>query len=218
MFHARKFLHGALASMVLISSLFLSTGCSHQVKTGMGGFADISLNRNSSEYDIKRLPEVSGTGNAIMGIPYTSSNAAKNKTGFVFRLNGVTIGRAPRIFPILTLLALTYGTGDYIQTFVGLKDNPKSWDDYKLSLGVSCLIALPVTGFANNLLWKNVAVTNLMHEMNYQLVDQNPDIDVFASPKYLVNNKWGIWTQNADAKVNVLGARIRTERVVVPKP
>jgi hypothetical protein len=118
----------------------------------------------------------------------------------------------------LTLLALTYGTGDYIQTFVGLNDRPKSWDDYKLSLGVSCLIALPVTGFANNLLWKNVAVTNLLHEMNYQLVDQNPDIDVFASPKYLVNNKWGVWTQNADAKVNVLGARIRTERVVVPKP
>jgi hypothetical protein len=50
------------------------------------------------------------------------------------------------------------------------------------------------------------------------LVDQNPDIDVFASPKYLVNNKWGVWTQNADAKVNVLGARIRTERVVVPRP
>lgn len=218
MFKARKFLHGAIASIMLLSSLFFSTGCSHQIKTGMGGFADISLNRNSSEYDIKRLPEVSGTGNAIMGIPFTSSNAARNKTGFVFRLNGVTIGRVPRIFPIFTLLASTYLMGDYIQTYVGLNDKPKSFDDYKLSLGVACLIALPVTGFANNLTWKNVAVTNLMHEMNYQLVDQNPEIDVFASPKYLVNNKWGVWTQNADAKLNVLGARIRTERVVVPKP
>ncbi|WP_395767081.1 hypothetical protein [Aquirufa sp.] len=208
----------ALLFFSLLSVLVGFSSCSHQIKTGMGGFADISLNRNSSEYDIKRLPEVSGTGNAIFGIPYTSSNAARNKTGFVFRLNGVTIGRVPRILPILTLLTTTLSTGYYVQTFVGLKDNAKNFDDYKLSYGVACLLALPVTGFANNLTWKNVAVANVLHEMNYQLVDQNPDIDVFASPKYLVNNKWGVWTQNADAKVNVLGARIRTERVVVPRP
>ncbi|MHA8107590.1 hypothetical protein [Aquirufa sp. 5-AUSEE-100C1] len=209
---------GAIIASLFIFSSFLFSGCSHQIKTGMGGFADISLNRNSSEYDIKRLPEISGSGNAIMGIPYTSSNAAKNKTGFVFRFNGVELGRVPRIFPILTLLGSTLLLGDEIQKYVGLKDKPKSYDDYKLSYGVSCLIALPVTGFVNNLTWNNIAYKNLMHEMNYQLVDQNPDIDVFASPKYLVNNKWGVWTQNADAKVNVLGARIRTERVVVPKP
>lgn len=218
MLQIRHRLQGAIASILLISSLFFSTSCSHQIKTGMGGFADISLNRNSSEYDIKRLPEVSGTGNAIMGIPYTSTNAARNKTGFVFRLNGVTIGRVPRILPILTLLTTTLTTGIYLQSYVGLKDKPKSFDDYKLSYGVACLLSLPVTGFVNNLIWKNVAVANVLHEMNYQLVDQNPDIDVFASPKYLVNNQWGVWTQNADAKVNVLGARIRTERVVVPRP
>lgn len=110
MLQIRHRLQGAIASILLISSLFFSTSCSHQIKTGMGGFADISLNRNSSEYDIKRLPEVSGTGNAIMGIPYTSTNAARNKTGFVFRLNGVTIGRVPRILPILTLLTTTLTT------------------------------------------------------------------------------------------------------------
>lgn len=209
---------GAFIASLFIFSSFLFSGCSHQIKTGMGGFADISLNRNSSEYEIKRLPEISGTGNAIMGIPYTSSNASKNKTGFVFRFNGVELGRVPRIFPILTLLGSTLLLGDEIQKYVGLKDKPQSFEDYKLSYGVSCLIALPVTGFVNNLTWNNIAYKNLMHEMNYQLVDQNPDIDVFASPKYLVNNKWGIWTQNADAKVNVLGARIRTERVVVPRP
>lgn len=218
MLNGRKLYQWVPASMMLIFALFLSTSCSHQLKTGMGGFADISLNRNSSEYDIKRLPEITGTGNAIFGIPYTSSNAAKNKTGFVFRMNGVTIGRVPRLFPILTLIGSTLLAGDQIQSFVGLKDKPKSYNDYKLSYGVACLIALPVTGFVNNLEWNNIAYKNLMHEMNYQLVDQNPEIDVFASPKYLVNNKWGVWTQNADAKVNVLGARIRTERVVVPKP
>ena len=209
---------GALLLFSLFIVLVGLSSCSHQIKTGMGGFADISLNRNSSEYDIKRLPEVSGTGNAIFGIPYTSSNAARNKTGFVFRLNGVTIGRVPRIFPIITLIGSTLLVGDAIQKYVGYSDNPQKFGDYKLNYGIACLVALPVTGFTNNLTWKNVAVANLLHEMNYQLVDQNPDIDVFASPKYLVNNKWGVWTQNADAKVNVLGARIRTERVVVPRP
>jgi hypothetical protein len=208
MFQARKLLQGALASLMLITSLFFSTGCSHQIKTGMGGFADISLNRNSSEYDIKRLPEVSGTGNAIFGIPYTSTNAAKGKTGFVFRLNGVSIGRVPRVFPIITLITTTLAAGSWLNVNSG----------FKRDLGVDCLIMLPFAGMANNLAWRNVATSNLLHEMNYQIVDQNPDVDVFASPKYLVNSKLGVWTQNADAKVNVLGARIRTERVVVPKP
>jgi hypothetical protein len=206
MFQARKLLQGALASLLLISSLFFSTSCSHQFKTGMGGFADISLNRNSSEYDIKRLPEVTGTGNAIFGIPYTSSNAAKNKTGFVFRMNGVTIGRVPRIFPIFTLITSSLSAGFWLNA------------NSNRNFAVDYLIMLPIAGLANNLAWSNVAQKNLMHELNYQLVDQNPDIDVFASPKYLVNSRLGVWTQNADAKVNVLGARIRTERVVVPKP
>lgn len=190
----------------LFSVLVGFSSCNHQIKSGMGGFADISLNRNSSEYDIKRLPEISGTGNAIFGIPYTSSNAAKNKTGFVFRMNGVTIGRVPRFFPIFTLITSSLGAGFWLNA------------NSNRNFAVDYLIMLPIAGMANNLAWNNVAQTNLMHELNYQLVDQNPDIDVFASPKYLVNSRLGIWTQNADAKVNVLGARIRTERVVVPRP
>jgi hypothetical protein len=74
-----------------------------------------------------------------------------------------------------------------------------------------------VTGIINNITWRNIAVSNVMHEMNYQLIKNNPDVDVFSNPKYLINNQLGIWTQSADASVNVLGSKIRTERVVIPK-
>jgi hypothetical protein len=55
------YLRGAILASLFIISSFLFSSCSHQIKTGMGGFADISLNRNSSEYEIKRLPEISGS-------------------------------------------------------------------------------------------------------------------------------------------------------------
>jgi len=198
---------------------FLSIGlssCNHQTITGTGGFADISLNRNSSEYDIKRLPEVSGQGNAFFGIPYMKSNDSKGKSGFIFRFNGVSFGRVPKILPILTLASTTFLAGSAIHDVAGyeiVNCQLKS----KIDLGLACLIALPVTGIINNITWRNIAVSNVMHEMNYQLIKNNPDVDVFSNPKYLINNQLGIWTQSADASVNVLGSKIRTERVVIPK-
>jgi hypothetical protein len=51
MLHARKTLHLALSATLLLISLFFSS-CSDQVISGSGGYSDVSLNRNSSEYDI----------------------------------------------------------------------------------------------------------------------------------------------------------------------
>lgn len=214
--HMKKSL---LPSKILLFFIALSIGlssCNHQTVTGTGGFADISLNRNSSEYDIKRLPEVSGKGNAFFGIPYMKSNESKGKSGFIFRFNGVALGRVPRILPILTLAGSTLAAGYGLQDLIGF-DTPKNPYKYKLDLGLACILVLPVSGALNNITWRNIAVSNLMHEMNYQLIKNNSDVDIFSSPKYLINNQLGLWTQSADASINVLGAKIRTERVVIPK-
>lgn len=210
------FLHPSKTLVFAFLASIVFSSCNHQTITGTGGFADISLNRNSSEYDIKRLPEVSGNGNAFFGIPYMKNNESKGKSGFIFRLNGVSFSRIPKILPILTLASTTFLAGSTLQDVVGL-DLSKYPYNYKLDLGLACILALPVTGAINNIAWRNIAVSNLMHEMNYQLIKNNPDIDIFSNPKYLINNQLGIWTQTADASVNVLGSKIRTERVVIPK-
>jgi hypothetical protein len=227
MFQARKLLQGALASLMLIFSLFFSS-CSNQVISGSGGYSDVALNRNSSEYDIKRLKEVEVIGNSFWGIPYMKNKESKNKSGFIFRFNGVSMFRTPSILPVMTLLSTsiflgqalepvfgykkeTFGTGNYAYTIENL-DKPN------LHWAIISVLTLPITGAINNQVYSNIAVSNAMHEMNYQLVKQNPDIDVFSNPKYNIYNQTGFWKTEANVKANVLGSRIRTERVVVPKP
>jgi hypothetical protein len=227
MLHARKALHGAILATLLIFSLFISS-CSNQVISGSGGYSDVSLNRNSSEYDIKRLKEVEVVGNSFWGIPYMKNKESKNKSGFIFRFNGVSMFRTPSILPVMTLLSTsiflgqalepvfgykkeTYGTGNYAYT-VENRDKPN------LHWAIISVLTLPISGAINNQAFPNIAVSNAMHEMNYQLVHQNPDIDVFSNPKYNITNQRGFWKTEANVKANVLGSRIRTERVVVPKP
>lgn len=207
--------------LVLISFCFLTllTGCNHQTFTNTGGYSDISLNRNSSEYEIKHLKEVEASGNAIFGIPYSKNPQARNKSGFIFRLNGLNIFRVRKIFPVLTLLSTSILTGYYLEAEAGYTYN-YSTGDLKADLPwyVGSIIALPVAGIANNWMWGTSALANSLHEINYQLVIQNPDIDVFTNPKYVMDNRIGIWTQTANSKVNVLGSRIKTERVIIQKP
>ncbi len=227
MLHARKALHAAILATLLIFSLFISS-CSNQVISGSGGYSDVSLNRNSSEYDIKRLKEVEVVGNSFWGIPYMKNKESKNKSGFIFRFNGVSMFRTPSILPVMTLLSTsiflgqalepvfgykkeTYGTGSYAYTVENL-DKPN------LHWAILSVLTLPISGAINNQAFPNIAVSNAMHEMNYQLVHQNPDIDVFSNPKYNITNQRGFWKTEANVKANVLGSRIRTERVVVPKP
>jgi hypothetical protein len=179
MFQARKLLQGALASLMLIFSLFFSS-CSNQVISGSGGYSDVALNRNSSEYDIKRLKEVEVIGNSFWGIPYMKNKESKNKSGFIFRFNGVSMFRTPSILPVMTLLSTsiflgqalepvfgykkeTFGTGNYAYTIENL-DKPN------LHWAIISVLTLPITGAINNQVYSNIAVSNAMHEMNYQLV------------------------------------------------
>jgi hypothetical protein len=228
MLHARKTLHAAILATLLIFSLFISS-CSNQVISGSGGYSDVSLNRNSSEYDIKRLKEVEVVGNSFWGIPYMKNKESKNKSGFIFRFNGVSMFRTPAILPILSLLGTTVWMGVNLEpafgykkiTYQGYGNQTISVEDKNspnVHWAIASVLALPLAGAINNQAFPNIAVSNAMHEMNYQLVHQNPDIDVFSNPKYNITNQRGFWKTEANVKANVLGSRIRTERVVVPKP
>ncbi len=204
-------------------SLFFSN-CSNRYVTNTGAYSDISLNRNSSEYEIKRLKEVEATGNAFWGIPYIKNSQARNKTGFIFRFNGVNVFKVRKIFPILTLIGTSITAGTYLQTFAGyhtIKIGNTSYPDPLnpiIPWYWGSIISLPITGIINNLTWRNVALSNSIHELNYKLINENPDIDVFSNPKYVVDNKLRIWSQEANVKVNTLGSRIKTERIIIQKP
>ena len=97
--------------LALAFIIFSTSSCSKYLQSGNGGFSDVSLNRTSDEYSIKRLKQIDMDGNAICGIPGlgAKNNKNKNKSGLMFRFNGIEIGRTPRIMPIITMLGFTAG-------------------------------------------------------------------------------------------------------------
>ncbi len=197
----------AILSMLSISS------CSKYMQSGNGGFSDVSLNRNSDEYSIKRLKTIELDGDAVCGIPGllgSKNNKNKNKTGMIFRFNGIEIGRTPRILPILTMIGFTGFYSNLVQQIGGKKvDNYGYNEKNKIPTGASLLIGLPFAGVSNNLLWNGIAASGLTNQMYYKLVDENPDVDVFINPKYKVDYKLHFFTQNAKVKADVTGATLK---------
>jgi len=198
---------------------FCTSSCSKYTQSGNGGFSDVSLNRNSDEYTIKRLKQIELDGNAICGIPGlgAQNNKNKNKSGLMFRFNGIEIGRTPRILPIITMLGFTYGYGYLAQTAFGRKKETINTGfgsytvtgDFKLRKGLQYIVGLPFAGVTNNLLWDGVAASGLTNQVYYQLVNENQDIDVFINPKYKVDYHPGIFTQKAHVILNATGATLK---------
>jgi hypothetical protein len=218
---------------ILAFIVFSTTSCSKYLQSGNGGFSDVSLNRTSDEYSIKRLKQIDMDGNAICGIPGigAQNNKNKNKSGLMFRFNGIEIGRTSRIFPIITMLGFTAGYTILAQTAIknnNVKPYPNDFNgnptkkntffnnnDYysesfgKLRTGWALILGLPFAGATNNLLWNGVAASGLTNQVYYKLVDENPDVDVFVNPKYKVDYHPGIFTQKAHVILNATGATLK---------
>jgi hypothetical protein len=190
----------ALAAITLLAS------CSQQQFTGNGALSDVSLQRNSSEYEIKRLNEIEVSGKSFWGIPSNSYNANKNKKGMIVRFNGLELGRTPKILPILTMVGYSFGVGGLLQETFGVKDN----GNYKIGTVPSILLGLPIAGALNNVTWSGSAFSGATNELNYRLVTDNPNVDVFLNPKYTIDYKMGFWGQSANVKAKVMGATIKS--------
>ena len=208
-----------LINISLFLLMILSTSCNKQLMTGNGGFSDVSLSRNSSEYQIKRLKTIKVEGNSFWGIPSHSNNPNKNKKGMIVRFNGLDLGRTPQFLPIVTMIGYSFGLGSLLNSIVGKDDGsynsttftytePK----YKLGIIPSILITIPLAGVVNNWTWSGIAVSGTSNELNYQLVTNNPTVDVFFNPKFKIKYSIGWWKQSAIVEADVLGATIKTDQ------
>jgi hypothetical protein len=205
---------------IFLVALTTGTSCSKYLKSGNGGFSDVSLNRNSDEYTLKRLEPIELNGRSVFGIPgFGTNNKHKNKGGMIFRFNGVELGKVPRILPILTLLGSVYAYGALAQSIAGDKTTTVRSGEFtysysdgpKLKLEYACLIGLPLAGITNNLIWNGAALSGLTNQMYYKLVDENPDVDVFLNPKYKFDYKLGLFSQKATLNANVMGATLKVK-------
>jgi len=194
--------------------------CNTSSKISNGAYSDISLNRDSKDYTITRLKEINKEEKAFFGIP---TGKSLNKTGgMVVRFNGVNVNffGSKRIWPILSMVALSVVPGMVISELGGRKEvknfdfgNTYYYTEGKLNipLGVGMLLATPITGFINNQIWQGIASSRATYNANSQLVNDNDDIDVFLNPKYQFKTKQGIFTQKSTINSRVMGAKIKTD-------
>jgi hypothetical protein len=184
------------------------------------------------EYDIEDLGEIESTGEAFWGIPI-SKRKYKRKGGSIgVYFNGVSLMKTPKILPILTLLSLDYlFTTSIMQPIFGTKKETEtytSWDgstytetydtgEYKLGLVPGLLLSMPFVGTINNFIWSG-ATAEASSTIQRQLIEENPDVDLFFFPKYEVEKKnvFGdgfnakyLWWQESTVNARVKGATIK---------
>jgi hypothetical protein len=182
---------------IAVACLFFSSCASNQLISN-GAYSDMSLDRNSSEYELSRLNEITSDGSSIFGIPMDKS--VGNDYGMVVRFNGVNVSGTKRVLPILSLLATTVFLGPTMSEILSLDD---------IALGT--VVALPVAGAINNLSWGQITSTSrAFQRFNRKLVKDNKNIDVFLNPKYEVNQKLGVFTSKTKVKGRVFGATLKT--------
>lgn len=153
----------------------------------------------------------------------------------LFTFNGVQVGKLSRVLPIVTLLGYSYLTTKLVQSIGGTNDNNNSnpndyyfgdaglTKDYRIKAVPAFLLGLPVAGFLNNITWSNAAFSGASSTLNYRLISENPNVDVFFYPKYditkkniftkggLVNLRY-LWFQDATIKARVSGATLNRKK------
>ena len=202
---------------------FLMSSCSKTLQISNGARDNKPLIFNN-EYKTSNLEEIVVEGKAFCGIPSFSKNNKNNhKNGFLFTFNGVELSKTKRVLPILTLVAYSFVSERAIQRVFGQKTetigNTKfNTGEYRLGFVPSYIIGLPIAGMLNNLTWNKAALSGASATLNYQLVSENPKVDLFYYPKYEINKKnifsdEGIklkylFVQDATLKARVSGATL----------
>lgn len=190
-----------LTYIVLVALIVTATGCASHVRTASRTDANVVLSVNPEQYTMRRLPEVKESGRSFWGIP---SIPPGQKQGIVFTVNGVRIDRTSQILPAMTLVGLTLITGTLIDTYVF--PNPVVGTTGVGDFVLSSVLALPITGAINNLIWSNTATSVAALKANYTLLANHPTVDVFVNPKVEIESYRGLWSQTSSFSVKAIGA------------
>jgi hypothetical protein len=209
---------------IVLLSLVSLIGCT-STKYMSSGAKDNKPLLFEDEYELSKLNEINLEGSAFWGIPLSSelTKEAKNKRGHLFTFNGVNVSKSTKIIPILSMIGYTVTTGFVLNTLAGNKqvedggyyDNNIYYPYYtskpRLPLVVGLIIGVPIAGTLNNLTFSNSALGSAGSALNYKLITENPEIDLYVYPKYTINKEMGIWKQKATLKANLLGAKLKLD-------
>ena len=202
--------------IVFIFSIVILGSC-NQTKFISNGVTDNKPLIFEDEYQCKNLKEINLEGSAFWGIPKSTelSKDAKHNSGRIISFNGVRIMGSSKLLPVIGMIAYTAVLGTGLNLVFGEKQTVAYIDQFgwtyyeyksRLPLIPAMIIGVPLAGALNNLTFSNSALGVAGSGLNYKLITDNPDIDIFYYPKYEISNKINFWNQKAYLKANVKGA------------
>ena len=202
--------------IIFIISIVLLGSC-NQTKFISNGVTDNKPLIFEDEYQCKNLKELNLEGSAFWGFPKSTelSKEAKHNSGRIISFNGVRIMGSSKLLPVIGMIAYTAVIGTSLNLIFGTKDIILYSDNFgntyyesksRLPLFPAMIIGVPLAGALNNLTFSNSALGVAGSGLNYKLISDNPDVDIFYYPKYEISNKVNFWTQKAYLKANVKGA------------
>ena len=185
--------------IILITLIsFVFTSC-YQTRFISNGVKDNKPIIFEDEYEYKNLNEINLEGKAFWGIPKSTalSKAAKHNSGRIISFNGVRIASSNKVLPILGMLTYTAVVGANLSILFGQKVDYVSfgYTYYKQRLPFipAMILGLPIAGALNNLTFSHSALGVAGSGINYKLIVDNPEIDLFIiqNMKYQTESIFG---------------------------
>lgn len=212
-------------SLLLFISVIGLSSCKSSLITSSGGYSDLSLTVNPSDYELKRLPELKSSTKQIVGIPLDKNVGLDH--GYVNRYfsfssagtkdQNVAFYRAqPIITLVLTELPVLFLSR---QLWRAQGFNTQTWETTHPYRGLAFMTFVLGSGVAaayNNAVWD--PSKRAIQRLNREVIEKNPEVDVFLNPKYSVKRTHGIFQSEATVTLNTLGATIKTDDKIEESP
>lgn len=203
--------------LITVAIAIVLSSCSQELYVSHGANDNKPLLFNN-EYSTKELKPISVKGTAFWGIPGVLNNKNNHKNGIILSFNGVNIGKTSRILPIISMIGYSFVCEMGINKLTGIagiehinkKESNENYTVKDPGMGFfpSLLIGIPIAGALNNLTWNNAAFSGASTTLNYKLVKENPDVDIFFYPKYEIKKSSNFWFQEASVSAKVSGATL----------
>jgi hypothetical protein len=175
--------------LFVITATLIFSSCSKTllVTQGEQGYAG----ELDEKYELVELNTVSSGSTSIFGVGI----GERNKDGVITNLLG-----SNRWYPqsnfIRVLTLITYSA---ILPIVTAPINP-----------LNLIAGVALGGILNNSTWIATSSNEAMRSANLELIEGNPNVDLFIYPKYNIQSKIGLFTNKANVTIISKGAKLKT--------
>lgn len=200
-----------LNAFLPLCALFCFASCADQQKLVANGARHEHPIHLGDEYTWKELDPIDVQGKAVFGIPSNMDQSDNvSRTGLIINLDGPGGFRFPKVIPLLTMIAGTFTTATFLRDLGGSDyDFQAGKVTYSLPYMLSLPLAVPIWGAVQNAVYSGIANSGVTDEMQRKLIEENPDVDLFFNPRYDIQYRQGLFTQESAIKAKLKGATMK---------